>query len=74
LLATVFQEVQDEFEALLASVVGVGDFVVIGEVFTVVAKGFDFVVMGGVLGEVLEVAEVGIVHGEDAVKGVEVFE
>ena len=71
MLASVFEEADDVGEAVGATVVGVGDFAV-GVVLDVAAHGHDAGVVFAAAGEGEDVAEVGVVHGDDEVEGFEV--
>ncbi len=72
-LGAVFDEVGDEFEAGIAAVVGVGDFVVV----VLCAEVGELSYFGAVLiafGEFDDVGVIFVIHGEDEVEDFEVAE
>lgn len=71
MLTAVFEEVDDVGEAFGAAVVGIGDFAV-GVVAEVAAHGHDAGAVFSAAGEGEDVAEVGVVHGDDEVEGFKV--
>jgi hypothetical protein len=69
----VFDEVGDEFEAIVSAIVGVGDFAVV-MLGAVVGKTMDAAFLFFAFGEGNDVGVVLVVHGEDEIEGFEIVE